>query len=90
VDIRSARLDCIGQAQRTGDPRGGRAIGIEELRIDQIERLLGMQAARQRQNRARDQRGVDPAGQARQQGETGMVHRYAAAPFHHRDGTQRS
>jgi hypothetical protein len=49
-----------------GDPRGGRAIGIEELRIDHVERLLGMQAPRQRQNRARSAR-VDPAGQARQQ-----------------------
>jgi hypothetical protein len=37
VNVRSARLDRQRQAQRPRDPCGGGAIGIEELRVDDVE-----------------------------------------------------
>ena len=54
MDVPPARLDRERDAKRTRDPRRGSPVGIEELRLDQVERGLGMQPPGQRQHAARD------------------------------------
>ena len=61
------------------DPHCGRAIGIEELRVDQIKRLLGVQPAGDRQHGAGFRRRIETPANAGQQLETRAQHRHPAA-----------
>jgi hypothetical protein len=84
VDVGPARLDRERQAQRLGHAHGGRTIGIEELRIDHVERPFGVETPHQRQDGARDQQGIDVAGKAGDQREARMMHRDGTAGFDQR------
>ena len=46
-------LIVSGRPSARGDQRGGGSVGKEELRVDEVERLFGMQPPGQRQHRAR-------------------------------------
>ena len=74
MNIRPARLDRQRQAQCARDFRRGRAIGIKELRIDQIKRAFGVELSRDRQHGARDQRRVPPRAQRRDQRKSRAQH----------------
>ena len=58
VNIRTAGLDRNREPQDGGNAHGGIAIGMKELRVDQVKRLLRMQSTRQWQ---RTSRTIDPA-----------------------------
>ena len=81
MDIRASGLDRQGQAERSGNPRGGGAVGIEELRIDQIEGLCGVQSAGERQDGADNCSGIKPAANARNQAKARAQHSHPAALF---------
>ena len=89
MDIRAARLDRTGQAEGLGDPQRGGAIGIKELRIDQIERLFGVQAPRERQHHGGLETSVKPPARARQQRKSRAQNGHAAALLGHGNPAQR-
>ena len=73
ADIAPPRLDRQRQAHRFGDDRGGRAIGEEELRVDQIDRGFGMDDLHQRQCSAGNGGRIAARADARDQGEMRAV-----------------
>ena len=60
MDVRTARLYREGQPKRIGNRHRRRPVGIEELRVDQIERVFAMEPLYQRQHGAGDACGVEP------------------------------
>ena len=73
-NVGSARLDRQRQVERRGDARGGGPVGVEELRIDQVERLGIMKPAGERQHGARDEAGIEDRAIARDQREDRAMH----------------
>ena len=73
MNIGAACLDRERQVQRLCDAGGGGAVGIEELRVDKIERGLAMQFAHQREDRASDGGGIKAPSDRREQREARSV-----------------
>ena len=81
MDIRAACLDRTGQAERLRNPHYGRTIGVEELRIDQIERCPCVELAGERQHGARFRRRVEPPANPRDQRKARTQDLHPAAHF---------
>ena len=81
VHIGAAGLDRAGQVERLGDAQSRRAIGVEELRVDQIERRFSVHFMREWEHGTGFGPRAEAAAGARQHGKTWAIDFHSAALF---------